>query len=286
MAEVTSPYHGELIALGTMHAKEHAIAKPFRRHLAAEIRVPAGIDTDRFGTFTGEVPRAGTMADAAYAKALAAMSATGLPYAIGSEGSFGPHRNMPLIPVAIELLLFVDWRRSIRVRESIRTSRTNFDSIVCRPGEDVGAFLRAVCFPRHGVIVAPSETPNSGLAFKGITDHAVLADAVAQASRQSTDGKARITTDMRAHFNPTRMGVIRRLARRLSSRLATLCPACRMPGFGESDFERGLPCGWCGEPTPVPIARIRRCIACAYTLRMPINEGSVADPGQCPHCNP
>jgi len=48
------------------------------------------VDTDQFGTFTGEVARTGAPADAARAKARLAMSVTGLPYGLASEASYGP----------------------------------------------------------------------------------------------------------------------------------------------------------------------------------------------------
>ena len=286
MRDATPPYHGEVIVLGTMHAKDRAIAKPFKQRLTADICVPADFDTDRFGTFTGETPRTGTMADAARAKALAAMIATSRPYAIGSEGSFGPHPEAPFVPSATELLVFVDRRRGIEVHESVRTLRTNFNSVECCPGENIAVFLKAVRFPQHGLVVAPSEDAGTGFLSKGLTDVILLADVVAQASSISANGKVRISADMRANFNPTRMAVIRRLARRLSARLASLCPACRTPGFGEPDVERGLPCAWCGEPTAVPIARIQRCVACTYSLRTPFADITAADPGQCQNCNP
>ncbi|NHB77752.1 hypothetical protein [Rhodobacter calidifons] len=61
------------VALGTMHGKAAAIAPPLAR-LGIAVVVPEGLDTDRFGTFTGEVPRAGGMVEAARAKALSTMT--------------------------------------------------------------------------------------------------------------------------------------------------------------------------------------------------------------------
>jgi len=52
-------------ALRTMHGKAAAIAPPLAR-LGITLVVPKGLDTDRFGTFTAEVPRKGTMDDAAW----------------------------------------------------------------------------------------------------------------------------------------------------------------------------------------------------------------------------
>ena len=49
----------ERVALGTMHGKAAAIAPPLAR-LGIALVVPEGLDTNRFGTFTGETPRHGS----------------------------------------------------------------------------------------------------------------------------------------------------------------------------------------------------------------------------------
>ncbi|HEY0919662.1 hypothetical protein [Devosia sp.] len=81
------------VALGTKHGKAAAIAPPLGRAGIA-VSVPAGLDADAFGTFTGEVPRLGSMLDAARAKARAACEMTGLEAGIGSEGGYGPHPSV------------------------------------------------------------------------------------------------------------------------------------------------------------------------------------------------
>lgn len=80
-----SAYRHEIFAIATMHAKERAVARPFSRWLGAAVTVAPGIDTDTFGTFTGEIVRRGTMLDAARAKALAAVEATGLELGLGRK---------------------------------------------------------------------------------------------------------------------------------------------------------------------------------------------------------
>ena len=74
-------------ALGTMHGKAAAIAPPLAR-LGITLVVPEGLDNDRFGTFTAEVPREGTMEYAARAKARSAIAATGSSVGIASEGAY------------------------------------------------------------------------------------------------------------------------------------------------------------------------------------------------------
>lgn len=283
----TGPYHNETFAIATMHAKERAISKPFRQRLGAIIAVAPGIDTDTFGTFTGEVPRQGSMLDAARAKAQAAIQATGLPFGIGSEGSFGPHPSLPFVAAGREVLLFSDRMRGFEVHETMVTHRTNYRSRECRPGEDIRDFLADVGFPSHAVVVAPTGFAGSRDIAKGITSSAELAKAVQHASGVSRDGLALVATDMRAHVNPTRMAAIRALSARLADRLATRCPACGTPGFGVAKIVRGLPCAWCGEPTQVAAAELERCSKCGVERQSRIGQApETADPGQCEHCNP
>jgi hypothetical protein len=83
----------DIVALGTIHGKEHAVAPPLATIGVAVLL--ADLKTDRFGTFAGDVARTGTMLDAARAKAHAASKATGLPVARASEGAHGPHPFVP-----------------------------------------------------------------------------------------------------------------------------------------------------------------------------------------------
>jgi hypothetical protein len=46
-----------LVLLASRHGKERAMARPFRQGLGLELVVADQIDTDDFGTFTGERPR-------------------------------------------------------------------------------------------------------------------------------------------------------------------------------------------------------------------------------------
>ena len=132
-----SAYRDETFVFATMHAKERAVARPFSRWLGAAVTVAPGIDTDAFGTFTGEIVRQGTMLDAARAKALAAIKATGLELGLGSEGSFGPHPAVPFIASGTEVLLCQDRKRGLEIHEMVVTDRTNYQSFACRPGEDI-----------------------------------------------------------------------------------------------------------------------------------------------------
>ena len=280
-----SPYNGVRAILATMHGKEHAVAPALSATLGMQIVTSPIIDTDQLGTFTGEVPRAGSMHDAAVAKARLGMHLTGLNIGIASEGSCGPHPAIPFIAAARELLVLIDEERGIIITEHLLTECTNFDHIVIAPDGYLQPFLEKIGFPSHAVIVRPNT--GKGPIHKGICDPHLIASLVRETSRISEDAKTRVETDMRAHFNPTRMGQIAKLADKFARRLATLCPACGMPGFGILTSEPGLVCGECGAETHLVKTLISACASCQFTENQPRSDGlRSARAAQCPECNP
>lgn len=108
------PYSGAHVAVGTKHGKARQLAPPFRDVLGAHLVTPPDLDTDQFGTFSGEVARRMTAVEAARGKATFAMRVTGLPYGLASEASYGPLPAIGL-PGHEELLVFVDDTRGIEV---------------------------------------------------------------------------------------------------------------------------------------------------------------------------
>ncbi len=67
-------YAGQRCVLATMHGKETAIAPVLLGRLGLVVTTAPNIDTDALGTFTGEIPRAGTIREAAVAKARLGMN--------------------------------------------------------------------------------------------------------------------------------------------------------------------------------------------------------------------
>ncbi len=279
------PYAGQRAALATMHGKERAIAAPLQTVIGLSVMAAPEVDTDQFGTFAGEIPRRGSMRDAALAKARAGMAKTGARLGLASEGSFGPHPLIPFVAAGQELIVLVDDERDIVIAESATSERCNFDHVVVDPGDDLAPFLTRIGFPDHAVIVRPSAV--EGMIAKGVTDFSALRHLVTTLSAISPDGKARIETDMRAYLNPTRMAEIAALAGRFAGRLASLCPACQAPGFGPVRTEPGLPCADCGAATALAHTIIHGCAACAHETQWPRPDGrSHATPAECPECNP
>lgn len=277
------PYRGRWAAIATMHGKERAIAPVLCRWFGMTISTAPGVDTDALGTFTGEIARSGTMLDAARAKALLAISRTGAPVGIGSEGAFGPDPDLPFVASGRELLLLRDSATGHEI-VVFRRTRTNYDHVTIAPDDPIDAFLSRVGFPDHAVVVR-AEPRDGQMPAKGLRDREQV-DAALQYVFARV-GRAAIETDMRAHFNPTRMNSIGRLARALAVRTARCCPSCGTPGFGLVDVARGLPCGECGAPTRQIRAEIHGCSACVTrVLRRERAAALYSDPTWCQICNP
>src|SRR5258708_38411020 len=108
-----------------MHAKELAVAPPFRRVLGAEIVAATELDTDALGTFSGEVPRPDALVETCAIKAELAFRSVDVDCAIANEGSYGPIDAVPLVPSGIEIMAFIDRKRGVTDTESLQTHRTN-----------------------------------------------------------------------------------------------------------------------------------------------------------------
>jgi len=283
----SSPYRDRMAALATKHDKQRALALPFRWGAGLSLRVPEALDTDLLGTFTGEIERTGTPGEVVRRKARLGMAATNLPLGLASEGSFGPHPLLPFVPSGFELLVFVDDIEGFSVVEEIVAHETNYAREECAALHEVVAFANRVGFPSHGLIVRPVGNADTALICKGIVSDGELARTFAAASSASPMGRATVETDMRAHMNPTRLRVLRRLGARLVGRLRTHCPRCNCPGFGRTGSEPGLPCSDCGGTTEMTLHEIHACPRCAERRHQPRADGRTsASPQHCPYCNP
>jgi hypothetical protein len=215
------------------------------------------------------------------------MAATCLPFGVANEGSFGPHPFIPIIPAGIEIMTFVDDERGFVITERLLAEKTNYGHRECQSVNDISDWLSKVGFPSHALIVRPKCLGRAGAAEKGIVSLEQLTTAITGAASSSSDGIAWVEPDMRAHLNPTRMVSIRKLANRLAHRLATPCPSCKGPGWGQTDTVKGLPCEVCAAPTGMVQFQLFSCVSCAYKEERPRSDGlHEASPQYCPECNP
>ncbi len=275
-----TPYAGATMVFGTMHGKQDCVAPAFREHLHATVVAADGIDTDQFGTFTGEIARTLTPRDAALSKARLATALTGLPYALASEATYAS--GFGIGAEHHELLLFHDGRRELTITESTVTL-VPFPpvSTVLTPTDALAAAAR-IGFPDTAVVLT-AETADGVNRHKGIVTPEALLDAARALLERAP--RVEIGVDCRAHANPARREVLAALATRLARRLATHCPACAAPGWGLVDVRRGLPCAACRLPTTGITADVFGCAACDHRLSHPRSQQS-AGPEGCEGCNP
>ncbi|MFM7472163.1 MAG: DUF6671 family protein [Nodosilinea sp.] len=277
-------FAGRVAVIATMHRKEQAIAPLVEAHLGVSVLVPQGFDTDLFGTFTGDIHRPDHALTTAHLKAAAALDLTGETLAIASEGSFGPHPQIPFLACDRELVLWLDRRHQLEIVAEYLSTDTNYRHQTIRDLEAALAFAQTVGFPSHGLVVKPQ---GSGPWVKGIVSEAQLVEVVTAALRQAPQGEVRLETDMRALYNPTRMAVIAQATENLVATLQRYCPQCQYPGFALAQSLPGLPCGLCGSPTLLTRSWVYQCHHCQYEQRQPaVTASATADPSYCSYCNP
>ncbi|MEM9818854.1 MAG: DUF6671 family protein [Cyanobacteria bacterium P01_D01_bin.6] len=281
-------FAGRVAVIATMHHKERAIAPSLESALGVKTRVPPEFNTDSFGTFTRDVKRPTDQLNTARLKAAAALAATGETLAIASEGSFGPHPQIPFVPCDRELVLLLDRQHQFEIVGEALSTDTNHRAKTVHTVQEALDFAQTVGFPTHGVVVmrAANDCPPETI-FKGITTEARLTEAVTLTLAQSPVKTAHIETDMRALYNPTRMKVIAKATQDLIRAIEHQCPNCDCPGFSIIRHNPGLPCELCGLPTLLTLSVSYHCQRCQFqqTKRFP-DSRPVADPADCPYCNP
>ena len=289
MAGLTTPdirswFAGRRLVIATMHGKEKVLAEPLEKAIGVHCVLPESFNTDRFGTFSGEVERPGDADFTLRLKCQAAMEATNCDLAIGSEGSFGPHPMMPFAAVGEERLMLTDRLHGLEIGVRSLSGFTNFQHAGISDWQALQAFAKSAGFPDHGLILS-GNVEGEKQVFKGL--HQI--DKLQSAFRSLSAASDTITvqTDMRAMHNPTRMMAIARLCNELLDRIHRICKACSRPGFGEHHYNSGLPCAWCGTPTGRVLSIETRCSYCSHIEIEFYPDGvEAADPGNCLHCNP
>jgi hypothetical protein len=265
-----------------MHGKEEVIAPLLERELGVRCVTPRGYDTDRFGSFSGEVKRQDTALNTARAKALGALAQEGGTLAVASEGSFGPHPSYFILPADEEFVCLVDAEHDLFITGWHLTEKTNFASRAIACVEDLEAFCAQVGYPQHRVILQAAGRGTR--AFKEYASHEELLRKAADWLGKGVALTAE--TDMRAMNNPTRLAAIEAATTDLVGNILSGCPKCRLPGFSVSDVIRGVPCGQCGFPTRSVRAHLLECRKCGHQATREVAHKTFEDPAHCDLCNP
>ncbi|MDH4473354.1 MAG: hypothetical protein QE487_12170 [Fluviicola sp.] len=272
------------LIIATNHGKEQVISPLLASRLGVRCSVAESLNTDRFGTFSGEIERLTDPLTAARNKCEAAMDSDKVDLAIASEGSFGSHPTLFFVPANEELLLLTDRKNNVEFSVSELFTETNFASEWVKSAEELMNFAEKALFPSHGLILRTSDT-NAEHLVKGIVSQEELLHQFNLLQTHRSD--ILVQTDMRAHLNPTRMNNIRKVTEKLVERLNTECKECGAPGFGVVRSLPGLPCEWCRFPTPSTLYHEYGCVVCEHTEKQyyPYTK-QVESATYCNYCNP
>jgi len=278
---IKSRYNSRLVVMPTKHDKAKLVSKYFNEILAMQVQ-EVFVDTDVFGTFSGEIDRVGTPLETAVKKARVGIETTGNPFALASEGSVGPDPVFRFINANIETMVFVDDELDVQIHETIKSNEIlAFTTTTTK--NNLEEFLKKADFPNHALIVKPN---NGQGAIKGIRDLVELEEAIKKSRDASSDGEAIIESDLRAMCSPSRQKNISAVALELVQRLSKTCTDCQTPGWGLKSFIRGVECSECGEFSADAIKQeVLGCFNCENTaLGAVINV--TLDPARCMSCNP
>lgn len=275
-------YKNAPVLIATKHEKERVIRPVFQDKIGCKLYV-SNFDTDQFGTFTGEIPRAQNAFETCVLKAKTAAMAAHFKFSIASEGSFGPHPSIPILANAHEIMTFVDLENNWVIADQLITPKTNYKVLTLHPDTKIDSFLHSLHFPTHAVTLQVSSSKE--VIAKGIKDRALLNNLIRTGF--SKGDELLLASDMRAMMNPTRMESLSLLATKLAARVNRCCRACNTPGFGFVATTEQLLCSLCDKPTSMPRFEIWGCVACQNQEVQPRSDHlTQADPTFCNYCNP
>lgn len=276
------PYQNGEAVLTTKHGKLE-LFQPAFAELGLKIEL-AELDTDAYGTFSGETPRLKSPLETAVAKARAGMAASGVKLGFASEGTIGADAQMPFVNSDVELAVLVDDEAGIVIWESYRSLEIVAFQKSVDLATDLSELLAQIDFPNQRLIARP-EANTEHPAVKGIASLAELQGAIALLQARSPSAKVLLEPDFRAHFCPSRRRNIEAVAQLLAKRVQRLCKACQSPGFGLLRYETGMACAACGLLNPEAIAReLLCCVSCSH--QEPGEQRPALSPANCDNCNP
>ncbi len=277
-------YRGKKVVIATKHNKEKVIAPILQDELGLVCVVPEKLDTDRLGTFSGEVERKDDPITTLRKKCRMAIDASGINLAVANEGSFGAHPSVFFAHADDELVMLIDKENNIEIIERELSLETNFDATEIKSEDELIEFANKIGFPSHGIILKKEKSNYASI----IKENQTITELIENYHRiKLEDGSAYAETDMRAMHNPTRMKIIEQATRKLVNKVKSLCPHCGTPGYGVVEAVKGLPCEVCGMPTRSTLKHIYRCQKCNFQMEKEFPLGKMAeDPQYCDFCNP
>jgi hypothetical protein len=279
---IINSYCGQSVALATLHQKGALAKDPFLEILGMRVE-EVTVDTDQFGTFSGDVERTLTPKEVLKAKAELGIAHSHSKYGLASEGTIGADPVVGFLNSDIEHAGFLDSVNNLFISHSFRSFDIQAHTHQYTPGEDLTLFLAKADFPHHQLIVKSFDDGVKPLA-KGISTLEELTTVLRSADAEGLM-KITIESDLRAHTSPSRAANIKKAFAELAAKINTPCPQCDCPGWAITSSIPGLACLDCGEETEAVKAYIYGCISCTFTQEGDLVAEGV-DPSRCNWCNP
>lgn len=280
-AQANDLFAGRTVTIATMHGKERVLAPLLEKELHVRCKVVEGLNTDAFGSFSGEIQRKGTPIEALRAKTRKAIELVKGSLVVASEGSFGPHPSYFFIPGNEEMVMLTDTVHKLEIVGRHLTEKTNYQKREIKSLPEFESFAKQIGAPEHGIILKTIHGPQK--VWKDFTSFEDTSNMVEHLLKKERVLMAE--TDMRAMNNPTRMKAIEQATLDLVKNIKLCCPKCKAPGFSIQGVQRGLPCEHCGMPTKSVKAHVHSCQKCGFTETRS-NQRTYENPQYCDYCNP
>jgi hypothetical protein len=277
-------FKGRKLLIVTKHEKEKVIAPIVELELGVDCFVTNLFDTDKLGTFSGEIEREDEPIATVRKKCISAMEMTGADLAIANEGSFGPHPSFYFIPADDEFMIFIDKKNELEIIVRELSTDTNYNASAVKNEKELFEFAEKAKFPTHGLILK-NKREHFTTIVKGITSEQELLENYNKLLSQNAE--VYIETDMRAMYNPSRMKIIESATKKLVAKIKAACPKCNTPGFGIKNAKEGLRCELCNSPTRSTLSYVYACKKCLFEQEEKFPNGKMKeDPTYCDVCNP
>jgi hypothetical protein len=275
------------LLIATMHGKEKIISSLLEQQLGVKVFTTEQLNTDLFGTFSGEIERQQSQPDTARLKIEEAARLTGADLVLASEGTFQPHHLYYIATGNYEMVMLKDFQNNAEWQGWEVSLKVAANSYTFSTPEEAIRRSKTMKFPSHGMLIRSTGSNGARFVEKGITEKEKIAEAATNALAFSIDGTAIIENDLRAHMNPTRQKTILAATHNLVTALKADCPGCEWPGFRVEERIPGLPCSACGAATRLTLHEIFTCDRCSHRVKKNRSDGKViADPYDCDRCNP
>lgn len=282
--DARSMYQGQHMALLTQHGKQTLIGPVLEAATGCHVDLVTGFDTDQLGTFTRDIPRAGSQREAALKKARIGMRLGNSRIGLASEGAFVADPYTGLIPWNVELVVFIDDDNGLELT-GIAQGPAKSGHQAVNNWEDVVAFAEEAEFPSHHLVVMAKDAHDAPI-YKGLNDWTLLQKAYDQTASRSMKNVVIVENDLRAFCNPTRQKLIGAATNNLAQKLSSPCPVCAAPGYWTTRTVTGQPCAICASPTRQALADIWSCWHCGQSEEKRRPGALLADPSRCDRCNP